>query len=171
MADAPTTKPELLALIRVRWDALQKLLGQMDEAAMERPLGDGWSAKVHVAHLATWEKSLLGLLRKEDRARAMGIPAELWEGHDTDAINTFLAAEAEPRTVDLVLSEAAATHTEVMALLDSMTQEQLEQPYSHYQPFDPKPNSSPVAGWVHGDTWDHYNEHIGWLEQGLREAN
>lgn len=168
MADVPTTKPELLALIRVRWDAFQELLGQLSEADMDRPLGDGWSAKQHAAHVTAWEKSLHGLLRKQDRGAAMGLPPELWAGHDLEAINGFLAVEAAPKTVHAVLREASETHDELMALLESMKQEQLEQPYSDYQPFDPKPNANPVGGWVHGNTWDHYNEHIGWLEQGLR---
>lgn len=168
MADVPTTKPELLALISVRWDAFQELLAQLSDAEMERPLGDGWSAKQHLAHVTAWEKSLLGLLRKQDRAAAMGLPAEVWGGHDTNGINGFLAAEAAGKPAAAVRSEAAATHTQLVSLLDSMTQAQLEMPYSAYQPAETEPNTNPVGGWVHGNTWDHYNEHIGWLEQGLR---
>lgn len=168
MSEPPTQKPELMSLIDERWAALQELLGRLSEAEMERPLGDGWSAKQHVFHVAVWEKSLLGLLRKEDRGRAMGVPADLWAAHDLEGLNKFIAEDAAPRSVSSVLAEAEETHAQVLALLESMTQEQLGLPYSDYQPFDAEPNAKPVAGWVHGDTWDHYNEHIGWLEEGLR---
>lgn len=168
MPEPPTTKPEVMRLIHERWAALQELLGRLSEADMERPLGDGWSAKQHVFHVTVWEKSLLGLLRKEDRGRAMGVPADLWAAHDLEGLNKFLAEDAAPRSVSSVLAEAADIHGQVLALLDSMSQEQLELPYSDYQPFDSEPNEKQVIGWVHGDTWEHYDEHIGWLEAGLR---
>jgi hypothetical protein len=168
MSDPPTTKPELLALIDERWAVLQGLLGKLSDDDMERPLGDGWSAKGHLAHLALWERSLMGLLRKQDRAEAMGIPAQLWAGHDTDAINNFVVERSNARPLEDVVAESDRTHQELVSLLHSITQEDLEKPYSHYQPEDLPYSSNPVGGWVHGNTWDHYNEHIGWLEAGLK---
>jgi hypothetical protein len=168
VADEPTTKPELLARIDERWGTLQALLTKLAPAEQERPLGDGWSAKVHLAHLALWERSLMGLLRKQDRGEAMGVPAELWSGHDTDAINNFVAERSLKRSLSEVTQESAQVHAELTEMLRSMPQEDLEKPYSHYQPSDPPHNPAPVVGWVHGNTWDHYNEHIGWLEAGLK---
>lgn len=168
MAETPTTRPELIALINERWDVLQSLVGGIADADMERPLGDGWSAKVHVAHIAAWESSLLALLRSGNRPEAMGISAELWADHDTDAINGFIAERSAKQSLADVRADSASTHSEVMAQLDSMSQADLERPYSHYQPDDSEKNANPVGGWVHGNTWDHYNEHIGWLEAGLR---
>jgi hypothetical protein len=168
MTDPPTSKPELLALIRERWDVLQDLLSRLNDEELERPLGDGWSAKSHIAHLDAWEVSLTSLLRKQDRGAAMELPPGMWERHDLEEINAFIAKRAEGQRLRDVRDSALSTHTDVMQLLDSLTQEDLEKSYSHYQPFDPEPNPAPVAGWVHGNTWDHYNEHIGWLEAGLR---
>jgi hypothetical protein len=167
MSDEPRTKPELLALIEERWTVLQALLRRLSDAEMEQPLGDGWSAKVHLGHLAAWERSLMGLLRKENRGDAMGLPREIWDAHDLDGTNGYLARATGVKSLETVRSESDATHAELMALLTSMTQEDLEMPYSHYQPDDKPFNGSPVGGWVHGNTWDHYNEHIGWLEAGL----
>lgn len=169
MADEPTTKPELLARIDERWGALQDLLAKLSPADQERPLGDGWSAKVHLAHLAIWERSLMGLLRKQDRAAAMGIPAEIWGSHDEDTINNLAAQRAMDRPLAEVTANSEEVHAELMELVRSMSQEDLEKPYSHYQPNDPPDNTAPVVGWVHGNTWDHYNEHIGWLEAGLKK--
>ena len=80
-----------------------------------------------------------------------------------------MAERSVTRPLPEVVAESQATHGELMALLNSMSQEDLEKPYSHYQPDVPPPNAAPVGGWVHGNTWDHYNEHIGWLEAGLKQ--
>ena len=168
MGDEPTTKPELLGLIDERWSVLQQLLGKLSDTEMERPLGDGWSAKVHLGHLAAWERSLMGLLRKQNRGDAMGVPREIWDAHELDGTNGYLARATEVKSLTIVRSESDATHGELVMLLNSMTQADLEMPYSHYQPDDLPYNGNPVGGWVHGNTWDHYNEHIGWLEAGLK---
>lgn len=168
MPDLPTTKDALMARIRDRWDALQGVVAPLTPEQLERPLGDGWSTKVHLAHMATWERSLLGLLRKQHRGDAMNVPRDLWDGHDTDAINAQVAVAAAGRPLGDVLAESAAVHAEVIAQLESMSQDDLGRPYSDYQPGDAAHNPNPVAGWVHGNTWDHYNEHIEWIASGLR---
>lgn len=170
MADAPATKAELMALIGARWDALQELLSRLDAAGMERPLGDGWSAKVHLAHIAAWERGLTAMLLKEDRPSAMGVPHDAWAAHDTDRINDVIARHAGIQPLFEVQQAAKATHAELLEVLNELSQEELELPYSHYQPNDLPHNANPIAGWVHGNTWDHYNEHIRWLEAGLGEA-
>ena len=167
MSNPPVAKADIIALIRARWEALQALIRSLSPADMEQPLGDGWSAKVHLAHITAWEVSLAALLRKQDRAAAMGVAAAVWATDDVDAINQAIAEGAAAQPLDAVLADASQTHVGVVALLDAMSQEELERPYAHYQPLDPVPNSTPVVGWVHGDTWEHYDEHIGWLEAGL----
>ena len=122
---------------------------------------------MHVAHITLWERSALGLLRKQDRGEAMGIPKLLWQGHDTDAINAHVAEAASTMDLQEVRKQSLATHVELVEQLKSMSQEDLGKPYSDYQPGDGEYNAHPVAGWVHGNTWDHYNEHIGWLREGL----
>ena len=167
MSDAPVAKPDILALIRARWEVLQTLVRSLSPADLEQPLGDGWSAKVHLAHIAAWEVSLAALLQKQDRAAAMGVAAAVWATDDVDAINQAIAERAAAQPVDSVLAAANQSHTDVVALLAAMSQEDFERPYAHYQPADSEVNPAPVVGWVHGDTWEHYDEHIGWLEGGL----
>lgn len=164
------TRSELLSAIEERWSRLQKLLSNLNAAEIERPLADGWTPKQHVAHLTAWERSLLALLRKPQRSQAMGLPVYLWDSADEEKINAFIAEEAAARPLETVGGESTATHGELVRLLESMTPDEFELPYSSYQPFDPEPNARPVIGWVRGNTWEHYEEHIGWLEQGLAAA-
>jgi hypothetical protein len=164
---APSTKAELLVRINERWAELHALIDTLTSAQMEQPLGDGWSAKVHLGHLAGWERSLQGLLRKEDRGAATGLPAEIWNGHDLEAINDFMARRAQAMLLAEARAESDAVHAETLALLRSLSEEDLQRPYSWFQPTDPDPATAPVIGWVHGNTWEHYDEHIGWLKAGL----
>ncbi len=161
------TRAEVMARIQARWDELHAFVGGLSEAQLDQPLKDGWSTKVHLAHIASWERSLMGLLRGEHRADAMGIPRDTWEAHDTDAINAFLAAKALSESAVDVLSASSATHTELLMLLAGLADEDLERPYSYFQPDDRPYNGRPVVGWIHGNTDEHYEEHIGWLQQGL----
>lgn len=161
------SKEELLRRIEVRWQKLQDLLAALVPADWERPLGDGWPVKVHVAHLADWEESLLGLLEKGSRPGAMGIPEELWERHDTDAINQFMAERAMGVTAAASRERLEQTHARVVGVLMGMTEADLLLPYSHYEAGDAPHNANPVVGWVVGNTFGHFDEHIEWIEGGL----
>ena len=44
-------------------------------------------------------------------------------------------------------------------------------PYSHYQPGAPPYNDQPVIGWIAGNTFGHYEEHIEWLHSLLAELD
>ncbi|MGD9933009.1 MAG: DinB family protein [Dehalococcoidia bacterium] len=150
-----------------RWQELLALLDGLDAVGIERPLGDGWTVKVHVAHITAWERSLLGILKKGSRADAMGVPGDLWQGHDTDAINAFLAARARGERAEAIREQLLETHAELTGVLRGLTDEDVALPYSAYQPHDPPSNANPVSGWIAGNTWEHYEEHIGWLRAGL----
>lgn len=157
---------ELLRRIDSRWQKLQGLLGALTPADWERPLGDGWPVKVHVAHLAAWERSALGILNGASRPEAMGVPQDLWDRHNTDEINDHLANHAMELPAASARQELDESHQAIVARLSSMTVDELLKPYSHYQPDAPQ-IAEPVIGWVVGNTFGHYDEHIEWLEAGL----
>ena len=66
---------------RQQLDALVERLGP-NGLTIRGP--DGWAVKDHLAHIAAWEQSLIGLLDGRNRLAAMGVPGAR-EG--TDAIN------------------------------------------------------------------------------------
>ncbi len=161
---------ELLRRIDSRWQKLQDLLGALTPSDWERPLGDGWAVKVHVAHLAAWERSALAILNGASRAEAMGVPIEIWDrrNHDTDEINGHLANLAMELPSSAAREQLDESHSSIVARLSAMTRDDLLKPYSHYQPAPPQ-NEQPVLGWIVGNTFGHYDEHIEWLEAGLTE--
>ena len=156
-----------MALVTGRWDELQALFHELTPGEMERPLGDGWSAKVHLGHLAAWERSLMALLRGEDREAAMGLPADLASGHDTDDVNQLVARRTAALALSDVLRDSAHVHVELVALLESLSESDFLRPYSDYQPQVLPVEPRPVFAWVNGNTWAHYEEHIAWLRAGL----
>lgn len=160
----PPNKAEMVALVSERWAELQELLDALSSEDVERPPGDGWSAKVQRGHISVWEASLLALLRGESRPAAMGVPRDLWERHDTDGINASIAARAQCWPLEDVRRRAEEIHLEVVRQIEGMSEQELSMPYSHFQPDDLPPNDQPIYGWVAGNTSEHYEEHIGWMQ-------
>ena len=62
------------------------------------------------------------------------------------------------------------THTRVCGGARKADDADLQKPYSHYQPKDPD-EKRPVVGWVAGNTYEHYAEHIDWINQALSESS
>ena len=52
-----------------------------------------------------------------------------------------------------------------------MSDADFELSYNHYQPNQPRDPSDdrPALEWVAGNTWEHYAEHVDWINQ-LRES-
>ncbi|MCC7363384.1 MAG: ClbS/DfsB family four-helix bundle protein [Dehalococcoidia bacterium] len=160
------TKAELLKAIeesRAGLDALLKrarpdeLTGRRDDA--------GWNVKDHLAHIAAWERSLIALLAGRSRAKAVGIDDGEYAGLDTDGINARIQAEHEERPLALILSEYQEVHEQVMYRVRRMSQEDLEKPYSHYQPDEPGEQAgAPIVGWIIGNTCGHFDEHRNAIE-------
>ncbi len=170
MTDVEWTRPGLLARIGERWLQLEAIVASFPADRRESPGPDGWSLKDHVAHVTAWERSLLALLRGEDRAAAVGLDRAFYDAHETDILVNAAIRDlhlADP--FDSALEDFAATHREVLALLDGLDDSALSLPYSHYQPEDLPYNERPVIGWIAGNTFEHFEEHTGWLT-ALRQA-
>jgi hypothetical protein len=157
-----------IAPIEAGWNQLVVLVNQVEDAAGLNKVGaDGWTVKDHLAHVAAWEHSLLALLDGRDRAGAMGLDQPLEE---IDSINEAIRKLHASDTGDEALSYFRDSHAQLMAAIGKLDDADLEKPYSHYQPSDPD-EQRPVVGWVAGNTYEHYAEHIDWINHLLRESS
>ena len=52
-------------------------------------------------------------------------------------------------------------HQRLPEKVESLTDEDLQRPYSHYQPTSDR--AEPVIEWVKGSTYEHYEEHTPWI--------
>jgi hypothetical protein len=123
---------------------------------------DGWAVKDHLIHLGAWELSLIGLLEGRDRVTAMGVPGVEAE---TEAINRAVWTLHRDKTPQEAMAFFAATHAQLLSVLDKLSDDDLQLPYSHYQPQSKgrKGTDQPVYGWVAGNTFGHYSEHMPWI--------
>jgi len=154
--------------IESSWNVLVALVGQIQDAGGLTKVGaDGWTVKDHLAHIAAWEHSLLALIEGRDRSLGMGLTEPL-EG--IDAINEAVRKLHESDTAEEALGYFRASHLQLVTALDKLSDGDLQKPYSHYQPSDPD-EERPVIGWVGGNTYEHYAEHIAWINQLIRESS
>jgi hypothetical protein len=157
-----TEKEKLDERIEASYNELMELIKSLGPDGLRVTGSDGWAVKDHLIHLGAWELSLLGLLEGRDRVAAMGVPGVEQE---QEAINSAVWALHRNKTPEEAVAYFAGTHGQLLAALDKLSFEDLQLPYMHYQT-----NSEgvtgvdrPVIGWVAGDTYEHYEEHIPWM--------
>jgi len=154
--------------IDTAWNQLVELVNQVEEAGgLSRAGADGWTVKDHLAHIAAWEHSLLALIQGHDREQAIGLP-EAVEGIDNE--NEAIRKLHETDTPEEALGYFRDSHARLVAALGKLSDADLQKPYSHYQPKD-SDEKRPVVGWVAGNTYEHYAEHIDWINQVLSESS
>ena len=154
-----------LPRIEHSWTELDELANQVQDAGgLTRVRADGWTVKDHLAHVGAWERSLLALVEGEDRAEAMGVSGQ---PGGTDAINEEVRKLHANDTPEEALAYFRDSHAQMVAGVGKLSDADLQKPYSHFQPGEPD-EKRPVVGWVAGNTYEHYAEHIGWIKaEGL----
>lgn len=159
----PRSKPEILDRIDQAWTALQRLIGEATEHELVSPGGeDGWNVKDHIAHIASWERSLTALLHGKPRYEAMGIDRATFESDAADRldrINQVLHQHNRDRSLNDVLAGSRQAHQEVLKALSGMSYDDLLLPYAHYQPDQPE-QTDPVGYRVLRMTADHLHDHL-----------
>ena len=152
------------------WQELSALIERLGPAALELRGHGQWAVKDHLVHIAAWELSLLGLLDGDDRRTAMGVPGV---GEDTDSLNEAIWLAHRDETADQALAYSREAHARLMRRLATMTDSDLRRSYNHYQPNDPRDpgDDRPVVDWVAGNTYEHYAEHIGYIDQIVKDSS
>ena len=161
----------VIAPIEKGWNELNALIHLLGDEGLLLTGDDGWAVKDHLAHVAAWEASLVGLLDGSDRAVAMGITAS--DDDDTDSINAAIWSLHHGGTPAQAVEYFRETHADLMRLLEKLTDADLQLPYNHYQPDQPRDPSDnrPALDWVAGNTWEHYTEHLDWINQVIRDKS
>jgi hypothetical protein len=167
--DSPTSKPELMSQIAASWSALTEAVAGVDPTRMATPGPDGWSVKDHLAHIAAWERSVIAFLTGQSRAAAVGMDEAGYAAADVDAINARIVADTASTSYAEILARAQATHNELIGVLDRVSWDDLNQPYSHFQPGSDR--DDPALNTVLGNTTEHYPEHREYLTRTATAAS
>jgi hypothetical protein len=154
----------VIAPIEAKWQDLDALVDSLGPAGLTVRGADGWAVKDHLVHLAASEHSLIALVDGVDRATAMGAPGL----NETEEINSAVWALHRDKTPEQALAYFRDTHAALVATLRRLSDSDLQLAYNHYQTNEPKVDPAgqrPVLDWVAGNTYEHYAEHIDWINQ------
>lgn len=167
--DLPLTVDALIARLEAARAAFDASLAGLTPAQLAAPLTErDWSVIDHMAHLATWMEGILAALAGTSRWAAMGA-AVPYESSNFDAQNEQLRALHAAKSPAEVQAWLATTHARMIERLRGMTMAELRRPYRHYQPDEARADADqPFLRWVAGDTYEHYDEHRGWIVAALQ---
>lgn len=162
--EANVTKEQLLNDIRQGWERLQAFMGAYSEEQLTgKTDAAGWTAKDHLMHLSIWQGSMTAALNQQSRQGYMEISNEDWATlrETYDVVNGIL----QQRYKDLPLAEVRqalqARHEEFLARVEALTQDELMLPYKHFQATSS--SETPIFEYISGNSYHHYDEHIGWM--------
>lgn len=99
----------------------------------------------------------------------MGLEPEEAKGLDFDQINDLV----KRRHAHLSLQEALAffqeAHRRMIETLNEMSDEDLYRPYQEFVPAGSGSRQDPVIGWIIGNTYEHFDEHLGYIRVLVNE--
>ena len=124
------TKRDLIASTTSAWDALVAYVdGVPDEQWTGPKDAAGWSVKDHVSHLTNWDRAVIALLRnKVPLQETLGISAAAWSAGSYDPMNEEIRQLTVNDSVNRVKADRDITWTDLLALLNELSDEQLARP-------------------------------------------
>ncbi|HWQ15290.1 MAG TPA: maleylpyruvate isomerase N-terminal domain-containing protein [Roseiflexaceae bacterium] len=172
MSETPTTVRELRARMDEGLAAFLAALDRMSEEQITGPTdAAGWTMRDHLTHLAAWADGITALLTGQDRWAAMGATPTLMSDAatsearlDFDVINEQIAARYRGLSAAQARALVVAAHQRLAAAVDGLRDEQLAWPYRRFAAPVVGDGSRPIADYIAGDTYEHYAEHLGWMQ-------
>lgn len=164
----PGSKAELLERIQRSRSALEERLNSLDEGQLITPGPSGWSIKDHLAHLATWELGIAELLRRRPRFAAMQVEEAVSQGKSEAEINDLIYRRHAGLPLSQVMEAFHDAHRQLLQSLEPLSDEDLIKPYQSYAPEGKDDRQDPVIYWIMGNTYDHFDEHHGYIRALLK---
>jgi hypothetical protein len=171
----PRDRRGLLRRIEAGRAELDAAIAALDERQLtEIRDAQGWAVKDHLAHLAAWERSIVFLLQGRPRHEGLGVDEAAFRASDSegfDRVNAIIQRQAAGQTLAETLTGFRAVHRELLATLDGLTDADLLRTYSSFAPDEPgEETGAPIIGWIVGNSYEHYEEHLGWIRALLQRS-
>ncbi|CAN5554198.1 hypothetical protein BH09CHL1_BH09CHL1_02880 [soil metagenome] len=151
--DRPQTIVELIERIERERGALEQLVAGMSDDDLIAT-SDGWTAKVHLAHVAAWERRLIGELQGDLNAARFGLDETDYEDANTDGLNAMLLARFQVDSPAAARAEFLAAGEALRAAIADLNDADLSLP----RPDDDEGET--VLDMISWDTYKHYPEHV-----------
>jgi hypothetical protein len=143
-----TSKRDLIAKIEHGYVASRAVLEALPAERWDEQLPAGWTLKEMAGHLGYWESTV----RPYIEALRTGTPRD--SGGNADAENAKVAAEVRGLTREEVLGRWAAAHADVLAVADSLNEDELA--------------DERVIKKFDGETYGHYPDHFADLGAAIK---
>ena len=167
MDDEPRSVADVLARVHQGWTALQSIYADLAPAHLTAPGPEGWSVKDHLAHVGAWDRALLTILRGRPQRDAFDLDASAYDRIDSvDQLNAIVYERHHARPLDEIQADVQQTHQELVEQLGSLTDGDLERTVGSFG--GDSEDGRPIREKIEGDTFGHYAEHIGWLQDVRR---
>lgn len=133
MADTitlPSNKTELLAFIQAQWNAFVQASDAFPDDIWLGPANDaGWTIRDHVGHVAVWTRAEIPLLTSGTPIpQTAGMPQELWDQHDGDAINAWIREKLQSKSPEQVRAVRDELFPRLIAAVSAFSDDDLRQP-------------------------------------------
>lgn len=165
------TKAELIDRIQRAYEELEDTLRPLDEAQLSRPGPSGWAVKDHLNHLTSWGLGIAEHLQHRSRFAIMQVEDAVSQGKSEDEINDLIFQRNASLSAREALERFRSAYRQLLAALDTISDDDLYQPYNSFLPEGVKlPGSrrtEPVINWVVGNTFEHFEEHNQWIKELL----
>lgn len=159
----PTTKHELLTIIDAEYRTLLDQVQRFSPAEQQAPGVNGeWAIKDLLTHLMAWEQLFLGWYHAGTRGETPIIPApgHTWGWKSLGELNQRLFLQHQKLSPDAATQAFAASHTQVVALIESLGEEELFTP-GRYDWL----GKAPLEALIRANTYNHYR----WAAKLIRQ--
>lgn len=158
------SKTELMDRMAAGYEALERVVAGLDGQQISHSGPEGWAIKDHLFHLAAWERGIAWLLGGRSRTEGMEITAEEWYTLTMDQINDLVYQRNRERPAAEALASFREAHREMLDTLAPLSDADLQRPYEAYGEGGGRSADHPIIGWIIGDTYEHYEEHLTYLQ-------
>jgi hypothetical protein len=154
-------RTELLDKMRAGRAQLESTLAQLTEEQMSIPgLENNWSAQDLLAHLGWWANRIVGIYPILTRGET---PQSIGDNMSMDATNAKVFNDYHDRPVAEVRQMERDAYQALLSLAETAPEQDLFNPQRFTWT-----NGSPFVNWIIGDSYGHYEEHIGALHQWVQ---
>lgn len=159
-------KATLLNKIRTRQAEFESVLASLNETQMTTPGVNGkWTIKDILAHIVTWQRQTIDRLQAAAQHREPSL-TPIANEQEMDALNAQFYEENKDRPLSAVIADLSATHMHMLAAVEVLTDEDLNDPYKFAWR-----GGEPLWQNVAGNTYEHIDEHIEPIQQRLAQKN